>query len=108
MAYRGSPARPSGISPGPSRLVSLVIGIPGSDELVIPEESGFPSHSSNRLAWRTRFFFGWWMTESSSNPPPKTRAGWGEAARTLHERREDGLLDDMIPTGFDESEWVWE
>ena len=38
----------------------------------------------------------------------KPRAGWGEAARTLRERREDGLLDDMIPTEFDESEWVWE
>lgn len=38
----------------------------------------------------------------------KPRAGWGEAARTLHERREDGLLDEMIPTEFDESEWVWE
>jgi antitoxin MazE len=38
----------------------------------------------------------------------KPRAGWGEAARTLHERREDRLLDDMIPTEFDESEWVWE
>jgi antitoxin MazE len=38
----------------------------------------------------------------------KPRAGWGEAARTLHERREDGLLDDMIPTEFDETEWVWE
>ena len=38
----------------------------------------------------------------------KPRAGWGEAARTLHERREDGLLDVMIPTEFDESEWVWE
>ena len=38
----------------------------------------------------------------------KPRAGWGEAARTLHERGEDGLLDDMSPTEFDESEWVWE
>jgi antitoxin MazE len=38
----------------------------------------------------------------------KPRAGWGEAARTLHERREDGLLDDMIPTEFDNTEWVWE
>ena len=38
----------------------------------------------------------------------KPRAGWGEAARTLHERREGGLLDDMIPTEFDETEWVWE
>ena len=41
-------------------------------------------------------------------PADKPRAGWGEAVRTLHERREDGLLDDMIPTEFDESEWVWE
>ena len=38
----------------------------------------------------------------------KPRAGWGEAARTLHERGADGLLDDMSPTEFDESEWVWE
>lgn len=38
----------------------------------------------------------------------KPRAGWGEAARILHERKEDGLLDAMIPTEFDESEWVWE
>jgi len=38
----------------------------------------------------------------------KPRAGWGEAARALHEQREDGLLDEMIPTEFDESEWVWE
>lgn len=44
------------------------------------------------------------VIESADEP----RAGWGEAARTLHERREDGLLDDMIPTEFDESEWVWE
>ena len=44
------------------------------------------------------------VIESADRP----RVGWGEAARTLHERREDGLLDDMIPTEFDESEWVWE
>jgi antitoxin MazE len=38
----------------------------------------------------------------------KPRSGWGEAARILHERREDGLLDDVTPTDFDEAEWVWE
>jgi len=36
------------------------------------------------------------------------RAGWGEAARVLRERGEDGLLDDVVPTDFDETEWVWE
>jgi antitoxin MazE len=38
----------------------------------------------------------------------KPRAGWGEAARILHERREDGLLDDITATDFDETEWVRE
>ena len=36
------------------------------------------------------------------------RTGWGEAARVLRERGEDGLLDDVVPTDFDETEWVWE
>jgi antitoxin MazE len=36
------------------------------------------------------------------------RAGWGEAARVLRERGEDGLLDEVVPTDFDETEWVWE
>lgn len=38
----------------------------------------------------------------------KPRAGWSEAARILHERREDELLDDVTATHFDETEWVWE
>ncbi len=38
----------------------------------------------------------------------ETRAGWSEAARTLHERNGDELLDEMTPTRFDESEWEWE
>jgi antitoxin MazE len=33
------------------------------------------------------------------------RADWVEAAKVLHERGEDGLLDGPTPTGFDESEW---
>lgn len=35
------------------------------------------------------------------------RAGWSEAARLLHERGEDGLLDPETPTVFDETEWEW-
>jgi antitoxin MazE len=38
----------------------------------------------------------------------KPRAGWTEAALKLHERREDGFLDEVALTDFDESEWVWE
>ena len=38
----------------------------------------------------------------------KSRAGWTEAALKLHERQEDGLLDEVVLTDFDESEWVWE
>lgn len=41
-------------------------------------------------------------------PIDKPRAGWSEAARKLHERQEDGLLDEVTPTHFDETEWVWE
>ena len=35
------------------------------------------------------------------------RAGWAEAARELRNRGEGGLLDDPVPTVFDESEWQW-
>lgn len=35
------------------------------------------------------------------------RAGWSEAAREMKDRDEDGLLDDPVPTVFDESEWDW-
>jgi len=37
----------------------------------------------------------------------KPRAGWAEAARTLRDRGEDELLDEMVLTDFDETEWVW-
>ena len=36
------------------------------------------------------------------------RAGWAEAAQSLRARGEDGLLDDPVPTVFDDSEWEWE
>ena len=37
----------------------------------------------------------------------RPRAGWAEAARELENRGEGGLLDDPVPTVFDESEWEW-
>jgi len=35
------------------------------------------------------------------------RADWAEAAKCVHERQEDGLLDAPTPTRFDETEWEW-
>ena len=35
------------------------------------------------------------------------REGWAEAARELHERAGDGLLEEGIPTDFDQAEWEW-
>ena len=38
---------------------------------------------------------------------PNRRSGWAEAAKQLHDRKEDGLLDDSTATTFDETEWKW-
>ena len=35
------------------------------------------------------------------------RTGWAKAARELREQGGGGLLDDPVPTLFDESEWEW-
>ena len=35
------------------------------------------------------------------------RAGWAEAARSLHAEGGDALLDPTPPTLFDETEWRW-
>lgn len=35
------------------------------------------------------------------------RAGWSGAAREMKVRDESRLLDDPVPTVFDESEWEW-
>jgi antitoxin MazE len=43
------------------------------------------------------------VIESTGNP----RAGWANAAALLHERGEDGMLDEPTPTAFDETEWEW-
>lgn len=35
------------------------------------------------------------------------RSGWAEAAAQLQARGEGGLLDEAVPTDFDETDWVW-
>ena len=44
------------------------------------------------------------IIESTDRP----RAGWASAAQVLHERGEEGLLDEPMPTAFDVDEWEWE
>ena len=39
---------------------------------------------------------------------PAAREGWEDAARQIRERGEHGLLDESVPTAFDETEWTWE
>ena len=41
---------------------------------------------------------------SPSNGP---RAGWEDAAKEMHVRGEDELLEPIVPTRFDEEEWEW-
>jgi antitoxin MazE len=38
---------------------------------------------------------------------PRPRAGWAEAARSMHEQGDDVLLDPPTPTRFDDEEWEW-
>ena len=35
------------------------------------------------------------------------RSGWADAARQMHQRDEDRLLDTSTLTRFDEKEWKW-
>jgi len=35
------------------------------------------------------------------------RSGWADAAKQMHQRDEDRLLDAPTPTHFDEKEWQW-
>jgi antitoxin MazE len=37
----------------------------------------------------------------------RPRAGWAEAARAMHDRGHDRLLDPSIPSRFDQEEWTW-
>ena len=42
------------------------------------------------------------------SPAVVARAGWAEAAALVRDRGEAGLLDERIPTQFDESSWEWD
>ena len=35
------------------------------------------------------------------------RAGWAEAAKAMHARGDDQLLDDTTSSQFDDKEWRW-
>jgi antitoxin MazE len=37
----------------------------------------------------------------------RSRAGWAAAARRMHERGEDRLLNKTTATRFDKEEWMW-
>jgi antitoxin MazE len=37
----------------------------------------------------------------------RARAGWAEAAKALHSRGDDKLLDRETPTRFDHDDWEW-
>lgn len=37
----------------------------------------------------------------------RPRAGWAAKARTMHDRRDDVLLDDTTATAFEQSDWRW-
>jgi antitoxin MazE len=37
----------------------------------------------------------------------QARSGWAEAARQMHQRDEDHLLEPPVSTLFDEKEWEW-
>ncbi len=37
----------------------------------------------------------------------RPRAGWEEAARAMHQRAHDELLDKPTPTKFDVEDWTW-
>lgn len=41
------------------------------------------------------------------SPADHRRRGWAEAAQALSAAGGDQLLDDPVPTAFDEEEWAW-
>ncbi len=43
------------------------------------------------------------IISSTKNP----RSGWEQAARLLHQREGDRLIDQSGSTHFDETEWTW-
>lgn len=41
-------------------------------------------------------------------PAHRPRADWAQAAELLHQRGEDGLLDEPASNRFDDAEWEWQ
>ena len=41
------------------------------------------------------------------SPVGKARSGWEAAAKRIHDRKADTLLDKETPTTFDKDEWQW-
>ncbi len=41
-------------------------------------------------------------------PASHPRAGWAEDMKRMHEAGDDVLLDEFVPTEFDETEWEWD
>ncbi|MGA2764793.1 MAG: AbrB/MazE/SpoVT family DNA-binding domain-containing protein [Spirochaetia bacterium] len=41
------------------------------------------------------------------SPVRKPREGWEKAARRARARKEDGLVDPVTPTHFEEGDWEW-
>jgi antitoxin MazE len=37
----------------------------------------------------------------------RARSGWAEAAKRMHTREDDALLDEPTPTKFDREGWEW-
>ena len=37
----------------------------------------------------------------------RPRTGWRDAARAMAQARQDGLVDEPVPTHFDREEWDW-
>lgn len=44
------------------------------------------------------------LIEDASAP----RTGWDKAAQRLRESGDDGLLDEPLPSDFDDTGWAWE
>jgi antitoxin MazE len=40
-------------------------------------------------------------------PARRARAGWADAAKAMHARGEDELVDSPTATEFDDTEWQW-
>jgi hypothetical protein len=45
--------------------------------------------------------------DRAARTPPGMRYGWDESFRSMAEKGDDALLDDSVPTDWDEVEWEW-